>query len=133
LSRQVLDLLGSVPPAADGPPAAPLTRLAVKSGGRVTIVALRDVDWIEADGDHVRVHSGRTRHVLRETLKRLEAQLDPRRFVRIHRSTIVNVDRIRELQPYFRGEYLVILHDGTSLKLSRGCKPLLEAALGRSF
>jgi len=66
-------------------------------------------------------------------MKHLEAQFDPARFVRIHRSTIVNVERIKELQPYFRGEYVVVLHDGTSLKLSRGYKQHLEAALGRTF
>jgi len=71
--------------------------------------------------------------VLRETMKRLETQFDPGRFVRIHRSTMVNVERIRELQPYFRSEYVVILHDGTTLKLSRGYKDHLEAVLGRRF
>jgi two-component system LytT family response regulator len=135
LSRQVVDLLGggAEPAGETAAGGRYLTRLVAKARGRVTVVPVRDIDWLEADGDHVQVHSGRTRHVLRETLKQLGAQLDPRRFIRIHRSTIVNVDRIKELQPYFRGEYVVLLHDGTSLKLSRGCKPVLEAALGRRF
>ena len=110
-----------------------LKRLVIKSGGRVTILAVRDIDWIEAEGDYVKIHSARAWHLLRETMKRLELQFDPARFVRIHRSTIVNVERINELQPYFRGEYVVLLHDGTKLKLSRGYKEHLEAALGRSF
>jgi len=76
---------------------------------------------------------GKAWHLLRETMKRLEAQFDPSRFVRIHRSTIVNVERIKELQPYFRGEYVVILQDGKSLKLSRGYKEHLESVLGRRF
>jgi two-component system, LytTR family, response regulator len=110
-----------------------LKRLAIKAGGRVTILGVKDIDWIEAEGDYVKIHAGRAWHLLRETMKHLETQFDPARFVRIHRSTIVNVERIKELQPYFRGEYVVILQDGTSLKLSRGYKEHLEAALGRSF
>jgi len=106
---------------------------AIKAGGRVTILGVKDIDWIEAEGDYVKIHAGRAWHLLRETMKHLETQFDPARFVRIHRSTIVNVERIKELQPYFRGEYVVILHDGTSLKLSRGYKEHLETALGRIF
>jgi len=110
-----------------------LKRLAIKAGGRVTILGVKDIDWIEAEGDYVKIHAGRAWHLLRETMKHLETQFDPARFARIHRSTIVNVERIKELQPYFRGEYAVILHDGTSLKLSRGYKEHLDAALDRSF
>ena len=119
----------------DGEMAAParLERLVIKGDGRSTVLPVDDINWIDADGDHVRLHTARGAHQLRETMKVLEQQLDPARFVRIHRSTIVRVDRVKELQPYFRGEYVVILHDGTSLKLSRGYKPHLEAALGRSI
>ena len=137
LRGRLLALLAAPPgpPRADalppGPPGEYLKRLAIKSGGRVTILGVKDIDWIEAEGDYVKIHVGKAWHLLRETMKRLEAQFDPTRFVRIHRSTIVNVERIRELQPYFRGEYVVILHDGTSLKLSRGYKDQLEAVLGR--
>lgn len=121
---------GALPPHT--PPADGwLRRLAIKSGGRVTILSVKDIDWVEAEGDYVKIHVGKQWHLLRETMKRLESQLDPSRFVRVHRSTIVNVERIRELQPYFRGEYVVLLHDGTSLKLSRGYKEHLEGALGR--
>jgi two-component system, LytTR family, response regulator len=136
LSEQLLALLGSVgrgppPPRTGGE--GYLKRLVIKSGGRVTILPVRDVDWLEAEGDYVKIHVGRAWHLLRETMKHLEAHFDPARFVRIHRSTIVNVERIKELQPYFRGEYVVILHDGTNLKLSRGYRARLETALGRSF
>jgi two-component system, LytTR family, response regulator len=135
LSGKLLALLeGAARPATAGAaPGAYLKRLVIKSGGRVTILAVRDIDWLEADGDYVKIHTGKQWHLLRETMKHLESQFDPSRFVRIHRSTIVNVERIKELQPYFRGEYVVILHDGTSLKLSRGYKEHLEAALGRRF
>ncbi|HXJ29786.1 MAG TPA: LytTR family DNA-binding domain-containing protein [Gemmatimonadales bacterium] len=133
--RALLD--GVIPGAAGVRSAAPggpyLKRLVIKSGGRVTLLNVRDIDWIEAEGDYVKIHVAKAWHLLRETMKRLEAQFDPARFVRIHRSTIVNVERIKELQPYFRGEYVVILQDGKSLKLSRGYKEHLESVLGRKF
>ena len=120
--------------AAPAPAAGSYTRrLVIKSGGRATILPVRDIDWIEAEGDYVKVHTGKVVHLLRDTMRHLEADLDPGRFVRIHRSTMVNVERIKELQPFFRGEYVVALHDGTSLKLSRGYKEHLEAVLGRSI
>ena len=138
LSEELRALLDGVAPAAPGPqsaaPGGPyLKRLVIKSGGRVTLLNVRDIDWIEAEGDYVKIHVGKAWHLLRETMKRLETQFDPARFVRIHRSTIVNVERIKELQPYFRGEYVVILQDGKGLKLSRGYKEHLESVLGRKF
>lgn len=135
LSEQLAALLEGVgrPPTAAPGNGQYLKRLAIKAGGRVTILSVKDIDWIEAEGDYVKIHAGKAWHLLRETMKHLETQFDPARFVRIHRSTIVNVERIKELQPYFRGEHVVILQDGTSLKLSRGYKDHLEAALGRRF
>ena len=137
LSEELRALLDGVAPTSTARTAAAggpyLKRLVIKSGGRVTLLNVRDIDWIEAEGDYVKIHVAKAWHLLRETMKRLEAQFDPTRFVRIHRSTIVNVERIKELQPYFRGEYVVILHDGKSLKLSRGYKEHLESVLGRKF
>ncbi len=140
LRERLLALLRDAPggPAPGAPPSEPgtggyLRRLAIKAAGRVTILGVKDIDWIEAEGDYVRVHVGKVWHLLRETMKHLETQFDPARFVRIHRSTIVNIERIRELQPYSRGEYAVLLHDGTSLKLSRRYKDHLESVLGRGF
>lgn len=95
-------------------------RLVVKSSGRVFFVKVDDIDWIEAEGNYVRLHMGPQSHLLRDTMKGMENVLDPSVFVRIHRSTIVNADRIRELQPLFHGEYAVILRDGTRLVASRG-------------
>ena len=132
LSRELIALLGGTP-AGDAPGGRYLRRLVIKSGGRVTLLGVDEIDWIEADGDYIKVHAGKAWHLLRETMKRIETQFDPARFVRIHRSTIVNVERIKELQPWFRGEYVVKLLDGTSLKLSRGFKPHLEEVLGREF
>jgi len=130
LREQLRRLLegASVPDAGEGPY---LRRLVTKAGGRMTVVPMDDVDWIEADGDYARIHAGRDAHTLRETMKLLESRLDPARFIRIHRSIIVNVERIRELQPYFRHEYVAVLRDGTRLKVSRSCRPQLERALGQ--
>ena len=107
-----------------------LGRLVIKSGGRVFFIKTDEIDWIEAEGKYVRLHVGRESHLLREAIGGLEAQLDPARFLRIHRSTIVNIDRIQELQPWFHNEYRVILRDGTELMLSRGCRKKLGEMLG---
>ena len=131
LSRKLAALLDHDEPA----PARPryLDRLVVKSGGKVTLLPVGEIEWIDAEGDYVRIHVGKTWHLLRETMKNLEDQLDSARFVRIHRSTIVNLEKVKELQPFFRGEYVVVLHNGTTLKLSRGYRDNLEARLGRTF
>ena len=94
-------------------------RLAVKTGGRVLFLRAEEIDWVEAAGNYVRLHVGAESHLYRESMKNMEVRLDGETFVRIHRSSIVNVDRIRELQPWFHGEYVVILHDGTRLMASR--------------
>lgn len=115
----------------DPPGAAPyLSRLVVKSGGRIIFLDVDEVDWIEAADYYVRLHAGGKSHLLRERMATLETKLDPARFARIHRSAIVNLDRVRELQPWFRGQHMVILKDGTRLTLSRGRRALLEARLG---
>lgn len=92
-----------------------LERLAVQTGGRVIFLRVEEVDWIEAEGNYLRLHVGGESHLVRGTMKAMEARLDPERFIRIHRSTLVSVDRIREVQPWFRGEHVLILRDGTRL------------------
>jgi two-component system LytT family response regulator len=109
--------------------ASHLDRLVIKAGGRAFFLKTDEIDWVEAEGKYVRLHVGRESHLLREPIGTLEAQLDPRRFLRIHRSTIVNIDRIRELQPWFHNEVRVILRDGTELMLSRGCRKKLSELL----
>jgi len=94
-------------------------RLIVKSGGRVFFLRTEEIDWVEAAGNYVRLHARNESHLLRESMKNMEAKLDPKTFVRIHRSAIVNVDRIKELEPWFHGEYIVIMRDGTRLTSSR--------------
>jgi len=103
-----------------------LQRLVVKSVGRVLFMKTSDIDWIEASGNYVTLHIGKEEHLLRETMNGLEPKLDPAHFVRIHRSTIVNLDRIRELQPWFRGEQVLVLKDGTQLTVGRAFRPRLE-------
>lgn len=110
-----------------------LDRLVVKSGGRVFFLRTEDIVWIEAAGNYVRLHLNEDSHLFRETMNGIEARLDPRRFVRIHRSRIVNSDRIKELQPWFNGEYVVVLQNGTRLTLSRGYREKLQERLGKSF
>jgi two-component system LytT family response regulator len=106
-----------------------LTRLLIKSSGRVSFLKTEDVDWIGAEDYYIKLHVGRKNHLLRETMNEMEAKLDPSKFVRVHRSSIVNVDRIRELQQHFNGEYVVVLKDGTELKLSRSRREQLQNML----
>jgi two-component system, LytTR family, response regulator len=105
-------------------------RLAVRSDGRVSFIEVAEIDWIEAADYCVRIHAGGRYHLHREPMKDLESRLDPRRFFRVHRSAIVNLARIKELQPYFHGESIVVLHDGARLKLSRGRREQLHSILG---
>jgi two-component system, LytTR family, response regulator len=114
LAQRQLALLNELKPA---PKLA--DRLAVKSGGRVVFIKTIDIDWIDAAHNYVELHAGKESHLLRQTLDALEARLSPEQFVRISRSTIVNLERIKELQPLFHGEYSVTLHNGVRLTLSR--------------
>jgi two-component system LytT family response regulator len=106
-------------------------RLVVKSGGRVFFLRTQEIDWIEAAGNYVRLHLGEESHLFRETMNGMESRLDSRQFVRIHRSRIVNTERIKELQPWFNGEYVVILRNGMRLTLSRGYRERLQDQLGK--
>jgi two-component system LytT family response regulator len=141
LSQRLLGLLESrggdtkTPASGDaGSPGQPyLTRLVVKNAGRVIFVRVDEIDWIEAADYYVRLHVARKSHLLRETMSALEGQLDPARFFRVHRSAIVNLDRLVEIQPYFHGEHILVLQDGSKLKLSRSRKEKLEAVLRQSI
>jgi two-component system LytT family response regulator len=108
-----------------------LERLVIKASGRIYFLETSEIDWIEAEGNYVSVHSAKKCHLLRETISSLEAQLDPRKFLRIHRSSIVRIGRIQELQPWFHGEYRIILQNGTQLTLSRNYRDKLQEALGK--
>ncbi|HXW08337.1 MAG TPA: LytTR family DNA-binding domain-containing protein [Vicinamibacterales bacterium] len=108
-------------------------RLVVKSGGRLFFLRMDEIDWIEAAGNYVRLHVGNTSHLLRETMNAIEGRLDPEKFFRIHRSRIVNMERIQEMQPWLNGEYAVVLRTGTRLTLSRGYREKLQERLGRNL
>jgi two-component system LytT family response regulator len=94
-------------------------RVVVKTGGKVVFLRAEDIEWVEAAGNYVRLHVGGESFLFRESMKNMETRLDGETFVRIHRSAIINVDRIRELQPWFHGEFVVILQGGTRLMASR--------------
>jgi len=127
LSEQRLAaLLENLRPNASRP-----DRLAVKANGRVVFVRVEEIDWIEADGNYVHLRIGNITHQLRETLGGLETQLSSERFMRISRSVIVNLDRIKELQAMFYGDYAVILHNGARLTLSRNFRDRLEKLIER--
>ena len=121
------------PPCARGnrrrPDRPPARALRGENPGRVSFVRPDEIDWIEASGHYVTVHAGRDAHLIRSTIKDVEARLDPDRFVRVHRSTIVNLDRIRELLPWFHGEYVIVLRDGTRISSSRGYSERLQAII----
>ena len=110
-----------------------LDRLVIKSGGRVIFLRTDEIDWIEAAGNYLRLHVGKDAHLLRETMANMESKLNPEKFLRIHRSTIVNIERIKELQPWFGGEYVVIMRDGKQVTLSRGYRDKLQQLLGKTI
>ena len=107
-----------------------LRRVAVKTRGRTRVVSIDDIDWIGAEGNYLSLHVGGEQHLIRETMNAFEQQLDPQSFVRIHRSTIVNLDRVRELTPLFNADQCVLLKDGTELTLSRSYHDRVKALLG---
>lgn len=107
-------------------------RFMIKSGGRIVFLRAEDIDWVETVGNYVRLHVSRESHLMRETMSGMELKLDPNRFLRIHRSTIVNLDRVKELQPWAKGEYVVIMRDGTRLNMSRRYRERLHNRLKTS-
>ena len=110
-----------------------LTRMAVKEIGRVVLVRVDEIDWIEAANYCAKLHTRNKVHVIRESLKSLELQLEPTQFFRVSRSAIVNLDRIREIQPYARGSQMLILQNGTRVTMSRNRREALERLLGQAL
>lgn len=121
-SKNLLALLGQ----SSRTEAEHLTRIPVKNSDRVIFVKTAQIDYIESAGNYVVLHAGKENHVVRETLSDLEAKLNPKSFLRISRSTLVNLDQIKELQPLFKGEYTVILHNGKQLPMTRGIREVQE-------
>jgi two-component system LytT family response regulator len=128
LSEKLLSLLQELKA-----PQGYIERLVVKSAGRLFFLRTDEIEWVESAGNYVCLHVRGESHLLRETMTGLEARLDPARFARIHRTAIVNIDQIKELQPLFHGEYQVVLRNGTELTLSRGYRDRLQEVIGREF
>jgi two-component system LytT family response regulator len=110
-----------------------ISRIAVKSGGKVVFIRISDIDWIEAAENYVQLHVGNQQYLVRGRMNELEKQLNGDQFFRIHRSTIVNLDRVKECNPMFKGEAEVLLKDGTRLAVSRGCSQKLQESLAPNF
>src|SRR5262245_17250688 len=127
LAQRLASLLTDLKEGAKTP-----DRLAVKSQGRILLLKLDEIDWIEAADNYVNLHVRNESHLMRETMTSLEGRLDPKRFIRISRSAMVNVERIKEMQPLFHGDYVVILQNGTRLTLSRNHRAKLDQLLGKS-
>ena len=104
-------------------PRGPAARLMIPSRGKITFIRVEEIDWIEAQGDYVQIYAAGKKHLLRRKVSALEKELPEETFARIHRSTIINVTRVRELQPLYHGDYAVILNDGTRLTMSRSYRP----------
>jgi len=115
----------------DRPASGPrLERFLVRERGRLRLVSVDDVDWIGAAGNYVELHVGDHTHLVRGTLNELEIRLPGQRFARVHRSTIVNLDRVRELQPWSHGDLLLVLEGGTELRLSRRYRDRIQGVFG---
>ena len=124
-TKQLVDMLRQVRGEL-----AYVDRLPIAQGDRVVFVPVAEIDWIEADGNYAQLHAGGRAYDMRETLTALERKLDPKRFLRIHRSTIVNADRIAEVRPWFHGHHIVVLSTGKQLRLSRYQRESVERLLG---
>ena len=132
LSEKLLNVLQETNPRA--PRASQyLSRIVVRADGRTLLLRAADVDWIEAADYYAKIHVGGKSHLLRETMNELEARLDPDLFFRAHRSAIVNLEKVKEIQPYTRGEHVVIMSNGARVRLSRGRREKLEEKLGQSI
>jgi two-component system LytT family response regulator len=129
LSEKLLNVLQDTQPK--GP--RHLTRIVIRADGRTVLLKVADVEWIEAADYYARIHSGGKSYLLRETMNELEAKLDPEVFFRVHRSAIVNLEKVKEIQPYTRGEHVVIMSGGAKVRLSRGRREKLEERLGQSI
>lgn len=107
----------------------PIDRVVIKSGGSIYFLKIEEIDWVEGAGDYLRLHSGNQTHLIRETMGNFHAKLDSQKFLRIHRSTMVNIERIKNIQPLFKGDYVITLTSGIRLKASRGYRSELQALL----
>jgi two-component system, LytTR family, response regulator len=124
LARELSQLLERVSPAPQRS-----VRIPIKRDGRVNFVRVDDIEWVEADGDFVRLHLARETHTIRETMAQIAEKLPAERFLRIHRSLIVNAERVREVQPWFKGDYVLIMQDGTKLRSGRTYRDVVQTLI----
>lgn len=110
-----------------------LSRVVVRSRGKAKVVDVAEIDWIEAADDYLKLHAGAEVHLMRGSLGAFEKRLDPAEFARVHRSTIVRLSRVKEMEPYFHGDYSITLTDGSRLRLSRTYRASFQAALGQAI
>jgi two-component system LytT family response regulator len=104
-------------------------RLVIHDAGRVVFLKVEEIDWLQASGNYVQIHAGRERFLMRDTMRALGERLDPAKFVRLHRSAVVNIERLRELLPWSRGEQVAVLRDGTQLTIGRAFRERLLAVM----
>jgi len=122
-------LAGERPPSEE----SGIDRLAIKSGGKISFLKVNEIHWIEAAGDYLEIHHAGGNSMIRGKIGEIEKKLNPRQFMRVHRSTIVNIDQIKELQPLFHGDYQIILHDKAQITLSRNYRDKLASLLNKSL
>ncbi|MDN5205247.1 LytTR family DNA-binding domain-containing protein [Fulvivirgaceae bacterium BMA10] len=126
LSQKFINILGDIERKED---TTYLNKISIRSGGKIYFIDVANIDWIEADNQYVQIHVAGSKHILRESLTSLERSLNPQFFYRTHRSAIINIKRIKELEPHFKGDYVITLLDGTKVKLSRSRKDRLKGLL----
>jgi two-component system, LytTR family, response regulator len=128
-AKALFDMRALANPLANG---LGLDRILVRTGGRIVVVRISEIDWVEASGDYVSLHVNKNAWLVRETIGAFAQQYGSYGLLRIHRSTLVNVDKITELRPLDNGEFTVVLQDGKELRLSRSYRDILDALLGRA-
>ena len=128
ITHRILDLLAQVKSEMHPAPSSE-DRLVIRAKGRIVFLNLSEIDWIEASANYVRLNVGKESHLYRETIGRISERLNPNQFVRVHRSTIVNVRKIKELIPVNSGEYIVVLKNGKELSCSRSYRSALESMI----
>lgn len=137
ISQSLLAVLRDLKPVSNELPSEnfktihqePIDRVIIKSSGRIYFLKVEEIDWVEGGGNYLSLHSGGQTHLIRETMGDFHAKLNPKKFLRIHRSTIINIERIKDIQPLLKGEYVVALTNGKRLRASRGYRPVIQALL----
>ena len=113
-------------------PEGPIDRVVIKSGGRIYFLRVEEIDWVEGAGDYLSLHAGGQTHLIRETMGNFHSRLDSKKFLRVHRSTIINIERVKDIRPLSKGEYVITLTSGVRLNSSRGYRQALQGLLDQA-